>query len=134
MPWNTDNVYQLLAQQPGWVVEKEAHGALYVTNEDGFDAFVVATEKQLIVESPLFPLSSVTDVPALDHLILRSHQLLPLTTVGIRQIDGEDYYVAFGSLSAESKDSVLIEEVEALFDNIGEFLELYSEYLNQEAA
>jgi len=104
-----------------------------VSNDEGIDAFVFAGEQQLIVESALFPASSVADSAKLNDLILRTHQLMPLTTICIQQINGEDYYVAFGSLSINSKDVVVIEEIETLFNNISEFLDIYNEYLAEEA-
>ena len=133
MNWNQETLKTLLQAYPNWIVEDEG-GCISVSNDEGIDAFVFAGSQQLIVESALFPASSVADSAKLNDLILRTHQLMPLTTICIQQIDGEDYYVAFGALSINSKDEVVIEEIEALFDNIGEFLDTYGEYLAEENA
>lgn len=133
MAWTYESVKELAQQQPGWVVECEGD-CLSISNDEGVDAFVYAGAQQIIVETPLFPLQSVKETTSLNDLILRTHQLLPLTTIGIKTISGEDYYIAFGTLSIDSKDSVIVEEIETLFANVDEFLELYTEYLNQEAA
>ena len=133
MTWTHESTRQLAEQQPGWVVESEGD-CLSISNDEGVDAFLYAGAQQMIVETPLFPLSTVKETASLNDLILRTHQLLPLTTIGIKTIGGEDYYVAFGALSVDSKDTVVIEEIETLFANVDEFLELYAEYLNQEAA
>lgn len=133
MTWTNETIKELVEQQPNWLVESEG-SCLSISNDEGVDTFLFAGEQQIVVETPLFALSSVKDIAVLNDLILRTHQLQPLTTIGIKPIGGEDYYIAFGSLSADSKGSVVIEEIDTLFANIDDFLELYSEYLHQEAA
>ena len=132
MAWTFDGIKTLLETQNLWVVEAEGD-CLSISNDEGVDAFLYAGEQQIIVETPLFAKQDVTNPAELNDLILRTHQLLPLTTIGIKEINGEDFYIAFGSLSADSKDTVLIEEVETLFLNVGEFIELYAQFLNTEA-
>jgi uncharacterized protein YjfI (DUF2170 family) len=131
MAWTFDSVKTLIETQENWIVESEGD-CLSVSNDEGVDAFVYAGEQQLVVETPLFPLSKVNQPDALNLLVLKTHQLLPLTTIGIKHIGDEDYYVAFGSLSIDSKDTVVLEEIETLFLNVAEFIELYSDYLIQE--
>ena len=131
MSWNTDTLKVLIEDQSNWVIETEG-GCLTVSNDEGVDVFVYVGGQQILVETPLFAAQSVTDKAQLNDLILRSHQLVPLTTIGIKAIGNEDYYVAFGALSVDSKNSVVIEEIETLFDNVSEFLDLYSEFLNVE--
>lgn len=133
MSWNQDSIKTLADAQPNWVVEKEGE-CLSISNDEGIDAFLYAGHQQIIVEAPLFSQSSVKDAVALNDLILRTHQLQPLTTIGIKPIGNEDYYIAFGALSAESHDDVILEEVNTLFANVGDFLELYSEHLTLETA
>ena len=70
-------------------------------------------EQQIIAETTLFPAAEVADKATMNDLILRTHHLLPLTTICINTIGGEDFYAAFGSLSVDSKGSVIIEEIEA---------------------
>lgn len=131
MAWDLEGIKALAGAQDGWFIEVEDH-CLSISNDEGVDVFVYPGEQQLIVESLLFPLSSVQDESALNALILRTHQLVPLTTIGIKHIAGEDYYIAFGALSSESKDIVVLEEIETLFANVGEFIELYAEFLTHE--
>lgn len=132
MAWTYDSIKTLADQQADWVVEGEGN-CLSISNDEGVDAFLYAGEEQVVVEAALFPLNSVANADALNELILRTHQLLPLTTVGIKTIGDEDYYIAFGSLSAKSSESEIIEEVNVLFANVGEFLELYCDHLKKEA-
>jgi len=131
MAWDLEGIKALADTQDSWFVEVEDH-CLSISNDEGVDVFVYPGDQQLIAESLLFPQSSVSDVAALNALVMRTHQLVPLTTIGIKHIAGEDYYIAFGALSSDSKDSVVVEEIDTLFANVGEFLDLYAEFLAQE--
>jgi uncharacterized protein len=133
MVWSNDALKTLAEAQPAWVVELEGD-CLSISNDEGIDAFVYVGGRQIQVETTLFPVSTVTDTAALDALILRTHHLLPLTAICITKIADEEYYVAFGALSSDSKDIVVVEEIETLFSNVGEFLELYNEHLDGEAS
>ncbi|WP_075186909.1 DUF2170 family protein [Teredinibacter haidensis] len=132
MSWSNSTLQLIADAQPLWVVEVEGD-CLSISNDEGVDAFIYAGSKQILVETALFPAASVTDTAALNDLILRTHQLVPLTTICLNKIGGEDYYVAFGALSIDSKESVVIEEIETLFDNAAEFLDLYNDYLSVES-
>lgn len=131
MSWNKEALLTLAKTQADWVVESEGD-CLNIANDEGIDVFVYVGNQQILVESALFATDSVKDTNKLNELILRSHQLLPLTAISINTIGEQEYYVAFGALSVDSKDSVVIEEIETLFNNVTEFLDLYSDYLNEE--
>lgn len=132
MTWNKENLRELAERHPEWVAEAEGD-CLSISNDEGVDAFVYAGEKQIVVETILFPVADVADEAALNKLILQTHQLVPLTTIGINNIGGEDYYVAFGALSVSSREEVVVEEIETLFANVGDFLDLYAEHLEKES-
>ncbi len=133
MIWNNDTLKVLAESQSTWVVDAEGD-CLSISNDEGIDAFIYVGDQQIIAETALFPAAKVTDQAMMNDLILRTHHLLPLTTICINRIGGEDYYAAFGSLSVDSKESVIVEEIETLFANVSEFLELYNEHLTGEAA
>ncbi|GLR71919.1 DUF2170 family protein [Agaribacter marinus] len=128
MTMKRDQILALMQAQLNFTAEIEGD-CISISNDEGLDAFLVVGEQQIVAETVLFPLDAVKDCSALDHEILRTHRLVPLSTVAVSSIGGEEYYVAFGALSVDSKDEVIVEEVEALFANVPEFLELYSEYL-----
>ena len=128
MNWDLDQLEALIGKQADLVVTKE-EDCLLIANADGLDAWMAISGEQILVESLLFAQSEVNDVAALNAAILRTHMLFPLTTVGISNISGEDYYTAFGSLSAQSKESSILIEVETLFQNAEAFLDAYQEYL-----
>ena len=124
MNWDLDQLEALIGKQADLVVTKE-EDCLLIANADGLDAWMAISGEQILVESLLFAQSEVNDVAALNAAILRTHMLFPLTTVGISNISGEDYYTAFGSLSAQSKESSILIEVETLFQIQGQFLEAF---------
>ncbi|OYD23575.1 YjfI family protein [Oceanimonas baumannii] len=128
MSWTPQQLHDLLAKRQGWHCSLESD-SLLITNEEGLEAYLAVSGEQIIVETLLFPASVVTDTAALNDTILRTHQLFPLTTVGISHIKGDDYYIAFGALSSGSKEESVQIEVETLFRNTEAFLELYQEHL-----
>ncbi|MCV2403181.1 YjfI family protein [Marinomonas sp. C2222] len=133
MSWNRSALLKLIESQGSWVVESEGD-CLAVSNDEGVDVFVYVGGRQILVEAALFSTKSVKDKAALNELILRSHHYVPLTSVCIKNIANEDYYVAFGALSVDSKDTVVMEEIETLFENVTEFLDLCDDYLDVEKA
>ena len=69
------------------------------------------------------------DKTALNEEILKTHMIFPLTTVGISNVAGDEYYTAFGSLSSQSKPESVMIEVQTLFQNVEAFLDAYAEHL-----
>jgi uncharacterized protein YjfI (DUF2170 family) len=129
MSWDLTRLEEMLSKQDGWAVHAE-NGCLFITNEDGLDAFVAVSGAQIVVESLLFPKSQVKDSAGLNNEILKTHQLFPLTTIGISSVEDEEYYISFGSLSSQSKEESIVIEIETLFDNVTGFLDAYEDYLN----
>nr|WP_194717456.1 DUF2170 family protein [Vibrio sp. S9_S30] len=90
---------------------------------------LAACGTQITVEALLFPADKVQDVNALNQRILETHKMIPLTSIGITEVDGQSYYTAFGTLSSDSKVESVVEEVSVLFQNIPEILETFAEFL-----
>lgn len=128
MVWDLQQLEALFSQQDDYVVTQEDN-CLMIANQDGIDAWLAISGEQIIVESLLFSASQVKDKAALDHEILSTHMIFPLTTVGISTIDGEEYYTAFGALSAQSKPESVEIEVATLFQNVAAFLDAYETHL-----
>lgn len=128
MTWDLDQLETLINTQADLVVTRE-QDCLLIANSDGIDAWLAISGEQILVESLLFSASEVSDQPALNDEILKTHMLFPLTTVGISQVSGEDYYVAFGALSAQSKEQSVLIEIDTLFQNVAAFLDAYQEHL-----
>ncbi|APD86923.1 DUF2170 family protein [Alteromonas gracilis] len=129
MSWELESIESLLKEHDDFVVTREEN-CLLIANQDGIDAWLAISGEQILVESLLFAASDVKDKPALDHEILSTHMVFPLTTVGISNIGGEEYYTAFGALSAQSKAESIVIEVETLFQNVASFLDAYETHLN----
>lgn len=128
MNWDLEQLEPLISNQEDLVVTKESD-CLLIANSDGLDAWLAISGEQILVESILFAKSEVSDTESLNDLILKTHMLFPLTTVGISEINGEAYYTAFGSLSAQSKESSILIEVDTLFQNVAAFLDAYQDYI-----
>lgn len=128
MSWDLDSIESLLNKHEDFVVTREEN-CLLIANQDGIDAWLAISGEQILVESLLFSASQVADKAALDHEILSTHMIFPLTTVGITHIGDEEYYSAFGALSAQSKAESIVIEVETLFQNVASFLDAYETHL-----
>lgn len=129
MAWELESLSKCLSSNDSWTVNADGE-CLSITNEDGLDAYLAVSGDQIVVETLLFAIDAVKDVAALNEQVLRTHQFVPLTTVAVTTIDGQDYYMAFGALSARSSEESVIFEVETLFANVPVFLQAYAEYLN----
>ncbi len=128
MSWNLNTLEQLLANNQDMAITSE-DGCLCITNDDGIDAYLAISGEQIIVESLLFSKNQVKDIALLNEEILKTHQIFPLTTIGITQVGGEDYYMAFGALSSQSKEESILLEIQMLFQNIEAFLDAYQDHL-----
>ena len=129
MSWSLSEIKALADAQSSWVAREE-DSCLCVVDDAGLEAWVAVSGDQIVVETVLFAQDRVSDVAALNAHILRTHQLFPLTTIAVNTLNGQDYYVAFGALAAQSSAENIVSELAALFDNVTGFLDAYAEYLN----
>ncbi|MDP5029519.1 MAG: YjfI family protein [Paraglaciecola sp.] len=128
MAWDLNQLEALLSDNQDLVVTKEQN-CLMIANSDGIDAWLAISGEQIIVETLLFAKSEVKDSAALNEEILKTHMLFPLTTVGISQVGGDEYYTAFGSLSSQSKAESIVIELNTLFQNVEAFIDAYQIHL-----
>lgn len=129
MSWDLDQLKTLISQCDDYVVTQE-EDCLLIANTDGIDAWLAISGEQILVESLLFSTAEVKDASGLNEAILKTHMIFPLSTVGISPISGQEYYVAFGALSSQSKDQSILIEIETLFQNVAGFLDAYHEFLH----
>ena len=130
MAWSLGELNTLLEKQEDLSVSQEGD-AIFISNEDGVDAFITVSGEQILVESLLCPVSQVRDSDAFNALILRTHQnVFPLTSIGITKIGDQEYYAAFGALSSESKEESVLIEIDTLFLNIEGMLDFFEEFLS----
>lgn len=128
MTWDLNQLETLFTENDDLVVTREEN-CLMIANADGLDAWLAISGEQIIVESLLFSTSEVKDKNALNEEILKTHMLFPLTTVGISTVADEEYYVAFGALSSQSKAESVMIEVATLFHNVAAFLDAYQDHI-----
>ncbi|GAC03614.1 YjfI family protein [Paraglaciecola chathamensis] len=128
MTWDLNQLEALFSDNQDLVVTREEN-CLLIANGDGVDAWLAISGEQIIVESLLFSVNEVKDKTALNEEILKTHMIFPLTTVGISNVAGDEYYTAFGSLSSQSKPESVMIEVQTLFQNVEAFLDAYAEHL-----
>ena len=128
MTWDLNQLEALLSDNQDLVVTKE-QDCLLIANSDGIDAWLAISGEQIIIETLLFAKSEVKNSAALNEEILKTHMLFPLTTVGISQVGGDEYYTAFGSLSSQSKAESIIIELNTLFQNVEAFIDAYQIHL-----
>lgn len=95
------------------------NSGLIMTFHDYGDLPVVLAvgEQQILVEVALVERNEFSHPEQIDYQLLNTHKYLPLSTVAIEKIDGQDWYVLFGSLSKQSKIEVICEELIALVSN-----------------
>lgn len=130
MSWTLGGLQKLIDTRRGWEVDSIDSGTLIINNkEDSLIAYLSISEHQIVIESILFPERNVKDVNALNKEILQTHKLIPLTNVGINNVDEMSYYTAFGSLSSQAKEESVIIEVATLFTNAEAFIDMYNHHL-----
>lgn len=126
--WTTTDIATLLEKNGLWKTKIEKQ-SLIITNEDNVTAYLAVSGDQILIEALLFQAQQVINEDILNKEILRTHKLFPLTSIGINTIQNQDYYVAFGALSSQSKAESIVIEISTLFQNIEIFIDLYQEHL-----
>jgi uncharacterized protein YjfI (DUF2170 family) len=130
MLWSLDDLHVLFSKQEDLSVSRE-EDAIFITNEDGIDAFVTVSGEQILIESLLCPVAQIKDTAGFNDLILRSHKrMFPLTTMGVTSIGGESYYAAFGALSSHSQEKTVLIELNTLYLNVEGMLEFFEDHLS----
>jgi uncharacterized protein len=129
MTWTLTQLQELVSKHNDLAVTQE-DGTLVITNEDGIEAYLTVSGEQILVETLLFPADQVKDISNLNADLLRTHMVFPLTSTGITTISGEDYYTAFGALSAQSKEESIFIEIDTLFQNVNDMLDAYASHLH----
>lgn len=92
---------------------------------------LLLTTRQIIVETYICPLSTIPRQAELNHFLLRHQKILPLTSVGISQVQNEDYYIAFGALSLNSTLEDIALEIATLAENALDIAEVMDDYIHQ---
>jgi len=94
--------------------------------------FVAVGGEQIIVEALMWPVADVVDPHAFNAHVLRTHKVLPLSTMGIEAIGGVACYIMFGSLDTHSSLANVLFEIETLAENVLSAAEAYAPFLRPE--
>lgn len=89
---------------------------------------LLLTSRQIIIETYICPLSEIKQQDAFNAFLLRNQKLLPLSSVGISPVGGEEYYVAFGALSLNSSLDDILLEISTLAQNALDLAELTGDF------
>jgi uncharacterized protein YjfI (DUF2170 family) len=113
-----------------------AEPTLHLTMREYGDlpVFVAVGGEQVIVEALLWPVSSVADPVAFNAHVLRTHKLLPLSTIGIEQIGDVPWYTIYGALDTRSSLPTICFEVETLAENVLAAVDAWRPFLTEAAA
>lgn len=71
------------------------------------------SENEWVAMAPIVAVESVKNTTELNEVLLRQGIALPLASVGIVEIDGHDFYVAYGQLFGDSKLESICAELHA---------------------
>lgn len=132
--WTTEQLHQRLAENFGAAnvaVLEDAEGALQVVLAEAGDLEVtlVVSEDQIHVSTPLVTGAQVQDRAAFNDACLRLNPINPLSNLGLATVDGEDVYVVFGELSADSTEAQIVLEIRTLGVNAIDAIETLKPFL-----
>lgn len=134
--WTLASLTELFAADPpelGDVDVEVAEGSdvLRVTLKErgGLDVLVAAAGEQVLAAVMLVEAERVPERERFERFLLGTHKLVPLSTFGLTRVNGTEWYELFGSLSAQSRAQVVVEEVATLAVNAVEAAEMVGEWI-----
>lgn len=105
--------------------------SLTMTEYGDLPIYIAVSGDQILVDATLVEVAQVKDVAEFNHLVLRSRDLFPLSSVGVETLgDGTDVYCMFGALSAASTLTVVVQEVMTLAENVIHAVEAFEDHFN----
>lgn len=128
--WVAKTLSAALSANDGYTCQVEGE-ALVVTlrKHQDLTLMIAISGDYMLVETPLFPVSAVTDKAELNELLLRGVKGLPLSSVAIDNMMGEDTYVLVGELSSSTLIENIELEIETMAANYFEVVETVQDYL-----
>jgi len=136
--WSIQTIQQALAQssavRQGRVsvdlvegVEPSLH--LSMLEFGDLSVFIAVGGEQIIVEAYLWPVDHVADPDAFNAHVLRTHKLIPLSTISLQDVGGVPSYTMFGALDTHSSLPSLMFEIETLAENVITVADAYAGFL-----
>ncbi|MET1756827.1 DUF2170 family protein [Novosphingobium sp. RD2P27] len=137
--WDISSLTRLFAADPEELgdvdvnVEQGSDVLRITLKERGqLDVLMVASGEQILCSVLLTPCETIPQREQFERRALSVHKLIPLSTFGISNLGGTEWYELFGSLSARSTAEALIEEVAVLAANAVEAAEWITEWIEAE--
>lgn len=132
--WTIEQLQQRLAENFGdanVAVLEDAENALQVvlTEAGDLEITLVLSEDQIYVSTPLVTGAQVQDRAAFNDACLRMNPINPLSNLGLSTVDGQDVYVVFGELSADSTEAQIVLEIRTLGVNAIDAIESLKPFL-----
>jgi uncharacterized protein YjfI (DUF2170 family) len=132
--WTIEQLQQRLAENFGAsnvAVLEDAENALQVVLAEAGDLEItlVLSEDQIYVSTPLVTAAQVQDRAAFNDACLRMNPINPLSNLGLSTVDGQDVYVVFGELSADSTETQIVLEIRTLGVNAIDAIESLKPFL-----
>jgi len=111
-------------------------GVIKVTLHDcgDLDVVVGVSGQEIQASALLNHADEIPDRAGFERRLLKTHKLLSLSTFGITELGGDDYYEIFGQLSGGSEFEEIIEEIETLGRNALDAAEMIAEWKSTQAA
>jgi len=136
--WTSQTLHEALAGldavRSGRIVVHPAQGeqsgiSLGMSDHGDLPIYLGICGEQILVDATLVEVTRVKDAAAFNHLVLRSRDLFPLSSVGIETLaDGTEVYCMFGALSAASALNVVEQEIITLADNVIHAVEAFEDH------
>ncbi|MDQ3288992.1 MAG: YjfI family protein [Pseudomonadota bacterium] len=139
--WSLPSIHRAIADSPpvrsGNIEVNLLEGsdpALHLVMREFGDlpVFVAVGGLQIVVQALMWPVEHVMDPAAFNAHVLRTHKLLPLSTMGIEPVGGVPCYIMFGSLDVCASLSNVMFEVETLAENVIACADAYRSFLRDD--
>ena len=138
--WNIDRLYSALQALDEVVANditlslvqgSESSIKLEMNDFGGLPIYIAVVGDQIIVDTVLVDVESISDVAAFNDAVLRSREMFPLSSIGIETMpNGQVVYNMFGALSSDSSLTNVVTEVKTLVDNVQRASEAFERFFN----
>jgi uncharacterized protein YjfI (DUF2170 family) len=133
-PWTREKLHQILAEAFGpdrvaTLDDTETTLQVVLADAGDLEVTLVASEHQVYCSTPLVTGDQVRDRAAFNDACMRLNPINPLSNLGLATVDGQDVYVVFGELSADSSAEQIVHEIRTLGVNAIDAIETLQTYL-----
>lgn len=122
--------------QAGSIVVARVEGAdpalsLVMRDYGDLPIFVAVGGLQVVVQALMWPVEHINDPASFNSHVLRTHKLVPLTTIGVEPVAGVPCYIMFGALDTHASLGNILFEIETLAGNAIASVDAYRSFLGE---